>query len=31
MTKEDQILEILHEHTKLLNVCVHTLDGHTKL
>ena len=31
MTKEDQILEILHEHTKLLNVCVHTLDGHTKI
>lgn len=30
MKKEDQILEILHEHTKLLNVCVHTLDKHTK-
>lgn len=30
MTKEDQILEILHEHTKLLNTCIHTLDEHTK-
>lgn len=31
MTKEDQILEILHEHTKLLNVCVHTLDEHSRI
>lgn len=31
MTKEDQILEILHEHTKLLNVCVHTLDEHGRI
>lgn len=30
MTKEDQILEILQEHTKLLNTCIVTLNDHIK-
>jgi len=31
MTKEDQILEILHEHTKILNYHTKVLDEHTRI